>query len=354
MILSAGAEERLCQDETRAFRLWAQISNSWFMIWFFIVSMRPYMSACILEYFSAFASWAGSSWGSHPDGIGSLQLVEHIAERRCKQRQSECRFLWVSCSKVVKHGKVVSFFLLIRVWFVLDLHFSFVLIHALWLSSSPIGNWMAIENPENAPWVVFWQTPAKQMIPASLGVATRTLPFGCSQVRVFALSIYSFKACKSYFSFICSPHGLIRDSDDSDAPSPINASLHHLFFAHPSLQNLTNESFVEISGPLKRCAFSQGFKLLGNWCTSVGLDGCTQLGNLPSLAKHCSDDNFMLFRLIVVTSFALLCCVTMCDLFLAKLKQTLAGLCVATRREVCPSLCVTHFLHSFIYALTAR
>lgn len=97
--------------------------------WSYDFSRSPYMSACILEFFFCLCvmmhsdfplpllstpilppskkCMSGSSWGSHPDGIGSLQLVEHIVQQwRCEQRQSECRFHWVSC---FKSRKVVSF-----------------------------------------------------------------------------------------------------------------------------------------------------------------------------------------------------------------------------------------------------
>lgn len=100
---------------------------------------------------------------------------------------------------------------------------------------------------------------------------------------------------------------LIRDSDDSDAPSPINASP---FSCPPRTSKLDKRVVCRNKRTLKRCAFKAS-SCLANWCTS--LDGCTQLDNLPSLARPCWDDNCMLFRLILATSFALLCCVTLCD-----------------------------------------
>ena len=162
-------------------------------------------------------------------------------------------------------------------------------------------------------------------------------------------NLFSCKACKSYFSFICSPHvwsgiRMIR--------MHLLQSMHHLFLAHPALQNLTNESFVEISGHwngvLSRLQVAWQVMYELGWMHSA-----------RQFAKSCQA--LLGWYLYVVPVgywgrashfYAVWPCATMCDLCLAKLKQTLAGLCVATRREVCPSFYT--FLHSFIYTLTGR
>ena len=147
-----------------------------------------------------------------------VQVVAHCPTAEMwRTTVGECRFLFASCSKVVKWRHFCCSFM----FDLIDLHFHSVLIYALclWLYSP-----LAIENPRmrHEPWVFFWQTPAKQMILATLGVAMRTRPFGRSQVIVFELSPFSLNACKSFF--LNQMQCLIRDWEDSDVFSLINES----------------------------------------------------------------------------------------------------------------------------------
>lgn len=102
----------------------------------------------------------------------------------------------------------------------------------------PHWQWMRHE-----PWV-FWQT-RKHIIPASLGVAMPTRPFGCSQVRVFALQSILLKHANHIFHLFA-VH-MFDQGFGWFGCTFSNQCIHHLFLAHPALQNLTNESFVEIS-----------------------------------------------------------------------------------------------------------
>lgn len=201
--------------------------------------MHPYMSAFFSVFFSCqrvSASWCACFRpGVCLEAAKQLSPWRHrsLAGRRTLPNsgdvKNDCWWMPLSFCFLFKSVKVMSLFCSF-VFDLIDLHFHLCYVYDCiphWQLKTPIMR--------HEPWVFLWQTPAKQMILASLGVAMRTRPFGCSQVIVFALSSYSFKACKSFFL-------------------KSNAVFDQRLGGFACSFSNQRVVFVQISGSLKRCA----------------------------------------------------------------------------------------------------
>ena len=244
-----------------------------------------------------------------------VQVVAHCPTAEMwRTTVGECRFLFASCSKVVKWRHFCCSFM----FDLIDLHFHSVLIYALCMIVFPIGNW----KPENATW-------AMSLFLANTSKANDTSYFRCcnadSTFRVFPGD------CFWTFTLFFESMQIIFLKSNAVFDQRLGGF--GCIFSNQRVVFCRNKWIFEAL-----CCETKALSCLATDVAWAWMDTLSQKqpGQVPSFAGttwYCSGwlwwgplRTFML-----------------CDLFLSKFKKTLAGMHVTTRREVCPSLCVTHF-----------